>query len=310
MEGKGSKAFCSGGDMRGLYDGYIGKMPKVYQHKYCGTLYKVDYALYKMKPIHICIWNGFVFGSGAGICASANFKIATEKSEWAMPECVAGFLVDNATSIQFTTLKGDRAKYLCLGLYLAITGKRVIGKDLLRYGIATHFVSGAKIEDVKKSITQNVNEDTDINQVMGVLMRFSDNSALKEDPENYDIIYQIFKPDSIQNIFDRVYQYPDQNHSFIIDTKQYLEKNSPMSMAICFELLIRGQRYTKQEALIADYKVGQALLNYPDYFHGVHKLLVDKDRNTKPKWHKKSVYDITKEDVEYFFNYQIELNLD
>ena len=58
-----------------------------------------------------------------------------------MPECIAGFLVDNATSIFFAKLRGGDVENLCLGLYLAITGKRVIGKDLLRFGICTHFMS-------------------------------------------------------------------------------------------------------------------------------------------------------------------------
>ena len=38
---------------------------------------------------------------------------------------------------------------------------------------------------------------------------------------------------------------------------------------------------SKKEALELDYKVGQGLLNYPDYFEGVKMLLVEKDRNKK-----------------------------
>jgi len=45
MIGAGDVAFCSGGNMRGLYDGYIGVVPKFYQSNYTGTLYKMDFGL-------------------------------------------------------------------------------------------------------------------------------------------------------------------------------------------------------------------------------------------------------------------------
>lgn len=66
-----------------------------------------------------------------------------------MPECAAGFLVDNATSIFLANLKSGGDNYLCLGLYLALTGKRVLGKDLLRWGIATQYVPQSRLKDLK-----------------------------------------------------------------------------------------------------------------------------------------------------------------
>jgi 3-hydroxyisobutyryl-CoA hydrolase len=125
--------------MRGLYDGYTGDMPKSYQPTFTGTLYQCDYALHTMKPIQICIWNGYVFGSGAGICMSSPFTVCCETTEWAMPECGAGILTDNAASLFFANLKGGRNK-ICLGLYLAITGARVKGRDLVKWGIASHYI--------------------------------------------------------------------------------------------------------------------------------------------------------------------------
>ena len=246
MSGKGEKAFCSGGDMKGLYYGYTGQMPKSYQPRYCGTLYNVDFALHEMKPIHICFWNGYVFGSGAGICTSAPIRIASENTEWAMPECVAGFLVDNATSIQFAKLKGGGEKYLCLGLYLAITGKRVVGLDVLRFGICTHFVRQEKIASLKLAIVSQVNYDTTLQDLEKIISCYSDILPESEEPQYFEMIQEIFKADSVQNIFKRVYSYPDQNHPFIRDAKSYLEKNSPMSMAICFELVLRGHFYNKE----------------------------------------------------------------
>jgi enoyl-CoA hydratase/carnithine racemase len=92
-------------------------------------------------------------GSGAGICMRAPITIATDNSEWAMPECVAGFLVDNGASKFFAELRnGDTP----LGLYLAVTGQRVSGKNLLKWGIANHFVSKDKLDKMKEDLIVNV----------------------------------------------------------------------------------------------------------------------------------------------------------
>ncbi|CDW74362.1 UNKNOWN [Stylonychia lemnae] len=307
MEGAGDQAFCSGGNMRGLYDAYIGVRPREYQGIYTGTLYNVDYLLHNMNQIHVCIWNGYVFGSGAGICTSAPVRIACENTQWSMPECVAGFLVDNATSIFFAQLKGGGEKYICLGLYLAITGKRVTGNDLIRWGICTHYMEKNKIQKFKEEVTKLESDQINLLLIQSIADKYSSNQEINELPQDYEIIKEIFQPDSIQKIVQRLIEYKDQTDPFIQDTKMYIEKNSPISMAICFELVIRGQFMTKKEALELDYKVGQGLLNYPDYFEGVKMLLVEKDRNKRPKWTKNSVFEVTKEDLHFFFNYPDDL---
>lgn len=57
---------------------------------------------------------------------------------------------------------------------------------------------------------------------------------------------------------------------FIKDCKELIEKNSPLSMALSFELVKRGAKMNVKEALEMDYRVVQALLSFPDYYVGVH----------------------------------------
>jgi len=53
-------------------------------------------------------------------------------------------------------------------------------------------------------------------------------------------------------------------------------------MAISFELVMRARFWDKKKALEMDFKVGQSILNYPDYYEGVGLLLVKKERQSKP----------------------------
>ena len=59
-----------------------------------------------------------------------------------MPETQIGFFTDNGASYFLSRIRGG----LEVGLYAALTGLRVKGKDLLTYGLATHFVTEESME--------------------------------------------------------------------------------------------------------------------------------------------------------------------
>ena len=82
MSGTGGKAFCAGGNLKGLYDSLNGKESKDKNLKqtFLATSYAVDYNLQKMKPFQISIWNGLVMGGGVGISQYAPIRIATDNT--------------------------------------------------------------------------------------------------------------------------------------------------------------------------------------------------------------------------------------
>ena len=57
---------------------------------------------------------------------------------YAMPETAIGYITDNGAGYFLPRVNdGDFA----LGLFIALTGYRVKGRELVRYGLATHFVA-------------------------------------------------------------------------------------------------------------------------------------------------------------------------
>lgn len=70
-----------------------------------------------------------------------------------MPECVAGVIADNGASRLFAHL---RDRDISLGLYLAVTGQRVTGRNLMRYGISTHFVPSQLIAPMKEALMKEI----------------------------------------------------------------------------------------------------------------------------------------------------------
>lgn len=77
----------------------------------------LDYRLATLKPVLVSILNGVVMGGGVGISIHSPFKIATEKSIFAMPEAKLGFFTDVGGGYFLSRLRSN------LGLYLGLTGR-------------------------------------------------------------------------------------------------------------------------------------------------------------------------------------------
>jgi enoyl-CoA hydratase/carnithine racemase len=105
-----------------------------------------------MNPLQIAIWNGIVMGGGVGLSCHSKIRIATDNTVYAMPETGIGFFTDVGGSYFLSRVHNN----ISLGLYLGLTGYRLKAKDLVRWGVATHFVSSENIENLKKDISLNV----------------------------------------------------------------------------------------------------------------------------------------------------------
>lgn len=139
MSGEGGKAFCAGGDVVSLYKAHVDEnADKSILKDFFAREYLLDFSLSQLsKTRQISIWNGIVMGGGVGLTWHSPVRIATDNSMYAMPETAIGFFTDVGGSHFLSRMRNDE---ISLGLYLGLTGARVKSKDLVRWGIATHFV--------------------------------------------------------------------------------------------------------------------------------------------------------------------------
>lgn len=73
-------------------------------------------------------------GGGCGVSLNGRFRIATERTMLAMPETALGLFPDVGGSYFLSRLKRN------LGIFLALTGHRLMGADVYHSGLATHYV--------------------------------------------------------------------------------------------------------------------------------------------------------------------------
>ena len=67
----------------------------------------------------------FVVGGGVGLAVNAQFRIATEKTVFAMPETKIGYSPDVGASYFLSRVDGE------IGTYLGLTGATITGRAVL-----------------------------------------------------------------------------------------------------------------------------------------------------------------------------------
>lgn len=155
FKGEG-KAFCAGGDIMKLYSAKKqateGKKPAIHD-TFFRNEFTLDYSLATMRPTQVAIWDGFVMGGGVGLSIHAPVKIATENSVFAMPEAKIGFFTDVGGGYFLSKLPNH------VGRYLAFTSDVLKGEDLVKAGVATHYMPSENLQQFEQQLADEVNND-------------------------------------------------------------------------------------------------------------------------------------------------------
>lgn len=196
VKGNG-KAFCAGGDIKSLYKDLIstdaasigtGKAGST-EGDFFRSEYEMNYLLSASKIPQVSILNGIVMGGGVGLSHFGEFRIATENSLWAMPECAIGIFPDVGSSSWMPKLDNYKSKNVDLpvpglGLYLALTSQRLYAADLIHMGIATHFIHSSQLLALESTIIEQVNNNDRkdaIRIINGILKDFNREGSMKPD---------------------------------------------------------------------------------------------------------------------------------
>src|SRR6266851_349232 len=87
IRGAGERAFCAGGDIRAIYEAGRGisgdpDLPAVFFREE----YELIHGIHRFPKPYIAVIDGITMGGGAGISVNGAYRIATERTLFAMPE--------------------------------------------------------------------------------------------------------------------------------------------------------------------------------------------------------------------------------
>ena len=92
---------------------------------YFALEYQLDHLIATYSKPYVAFMDGITMGGGVGLSVHAPFRIATERTVFAMPETTIGFFPDVGASFFLPRLDGK------IGTYLALTSERVTGANVL-----------------------------------------------------------------------------------------------------------------------------------------------------------------------------------
>ena len=274
---EGTRGFCAGGDVlmlaeSGRGDGKLGT-------EFFDLEYRLNTVIHEYPKPYIALLDGVTMGGGAGISVHGSHRIATERTLFAMPEAQIGLIPDVGGGYFLPRLDHQ------LGMWLALTGDRLKGKDTLAAGVATHFISSEDIPDLLDNLSTEG------------LSRLSslETSATGSYSHNLPEIETAFSAGSVQKVLDAL----STGSEWGKKAAETIKSKAPIAVALAFHQLRKGTNLSFRDVMRMEKRVASRMIQGPSFQEGVRALLIDKDQS--PKWEPSSLSDITFEMIEGYF---------
>lgn len=271
FQGAGDRAFCAGGDIKAAREGGLawkrGEMTLDATLEFFDEEYALNRRLFHFQKPLIALMDGITMGGGVGVAGPCRYKIATERTRWAMPEVTIGFFPDVGAGYYLTRAPGK------IGTYLGLTGGSVTNAaDLLTCGFATHVVVSQDIE----RIIINFNTARSEEDIAAIVQNAHAAPAMGALDQSWIDAY--FAYESIEQIYAAL----EQGDEAAKQTAALMKTKSPTSLAVTLRHLQLSKNESFDQVSHRDMKLADRFLRGDDLYEGIRAAVVDKDRN--PKW--------------------------
>lgn len=278
----GPRGFCAGGDIRMLAESGMGdgSAARAFFH----AEYRLNHLLHVYPKPVVAVIDGVTMGGGVGISVHGPFRVATERTVFAMPETGIGLFPDVGGGWFLPRLPGET------GTWLALTGTRLKAADCLAAGIATHFVPSELVGAVKAQVA-GAAQTHDPRAALA-----SGLDALSESPGQVkELTAQVraridacFAADTVEGI---VAALEADGSDWARAQLDILATRSPQTLKVALRQLRAGRAMTRFEAVMAlEYAIGARVIHRPDFAEGVRAVIIDKDNH--PHWNPALLEDV------------------
>jgi len=269
-----SRGFCAGGDIALLANS--AKADFVEAERFFHVEYRMNHLLFVYgKPIAAFI-DGIVMGGGVRLSLPARYRVATERTTFAMPETGIGLFPDVGGGWFLPRLPG-RA-----GVWLATTGARIKGADCAALGIATHYMESAKLDAVKARILA---DPTGLADILGEMADPVPPSTWEAHREEID---RTFASDRYEEIIAAL---EADDTPWAREQLAVLATKSPQTIKVALRQLREGAAFTDfADNMRNEYRIAVHVIRRPDFVEGVRAVIFDKDN--APRWNPAKPQDV------------------
>jgi enoyl-CoA hydratase len=280
-EGRG---FCAGGDIRMLAES--GASDGVEARAFFHLEYQMNHLMFNYAKPTIAFMDGITMGGGVGLSLPCQYRVATERTLFAMPETGIGLFPDVGGGWFLPRLPGRT------GYWLALTGARINGADCCALDIATHYMRSENLDMLKATILE------DPEDVKGILNEFAGEAPAAPIETIRADIDRLFAGNVLEKILADL---EADTSGWGRPQLDILKTKSPQSCKVALRQLREGAALTSfSENMKREYAIASRLVVSADFLEGVRAVIVDKDN--APKWSPATAVEMTGPMLEAIFS--------
>ena len=262
----GERGFCAGGDIRMLAASGAGDASQA--RAFFFNEYRLNALLHDYPKTLVAVMDGVTMGGGVGLSRPCRFRVATERTSFAMPETGIGLFPDVGGGWYLPRMSDH------VGLWLALTGARIKAADCELTCLATDYVESAQLPALKAAIV------AEPHAIETLLTEFEGDAGRPGLAAHQDEIARLFAGDSVEAI---VANLTAADTDWSREQLAILATKSPQTLKVCFrQLRLGGAMKTFADNMAMEYRIGARVVQRHDFLEGVRAVIVDKDN--APRW--------------------------
>lgn len=283
IDHSGERGFCAGGDIRMLAESGAGDGAAA--REFFHTEYRLNHLLFHYPKHTIAIMDGITMGGGVGISRPCRFRIATERTTFAMPETGIGLFPDVGGGWYLPRMPDS------IGLWLALTGARIKAADCELVGVATDYIESAAVDRFKQGLV------ADPARMETLLTEMEADAGRPPLAAHQDEIHRIFGLGSVEAIVEALQR---EDTDWAREQLKVLATKSPQTLKVAFrQLKLGAEARTFADNMAMEYRIGARVVQRHDFLEGVRAVIVEKDN--APKWSPDSLEGVTEAMLDEIF---------
>lgn len=269
----GTRGFCAGGDIRMLAES--GAKDGAEAREFFLTEYRLNHLIQSYPKPYVALIDGVTMGGGVGISVHGTFRLATERTTFAMPETGIGLFPDVGGGWFLPRLPEPE-----LGTWLALTGARLKGEECVTAEIATHLVPSELLGAARTQIAGAADTHDPRNAIRSGLDALCEAKRKPIVPAP-GALKPLFGFDTLEQIFAALEK--DSVNPWCVTQLETLKTKSPQTLKVALRQLREGAKAkTFADNMRMEYRIGARVVGRHDFIEGVRAVIVDKDN--APKW--------------------------
>lgn len=285
----GSRGFCAGGDIAMLRESGMsdGKDARAF----FAEEYRMNAAIESFPKPYLALIDGVTMGGGVGLSVHGSYRVATERTLFAMPETGIGLFPDVGGGWFLPRLSGE------LGTWLALTGARLKGSDVAAARVATHFLPSELMPNLKAQIAE-ADFSAGAAEMLGeILSRLTHVVPAGSFEAHMETINACFAGDSAEAM---VAALEADGSEWAVKQAETIRTKSPETVKVALRQVREGAKCeTFEDNMRMEYRIGWRKVQSADFLEGVRAVIIDKDH--APNWTPDTLEAVSAADVAKYF---------